>query len=81
MPNHRVYGRFEGGKYLVIFMKNPPNLIRRSEEILKSDAFERKFGNADVYDGSAISLKSNKIPGSRGFTDKITLCRGGKVTV
>ena len=29
-----------------------------------------QFGNSDVYDVSAISLASDKIPGPRGFTDK-----------
>ena len=46
--------------------------------ILNSDAIRRKFGNADVYDGSEISLTPNKIPGYRGFTYKIMIWGKGK---
>ena len=44
-----------------------PNLIRREEVLLNPDAIARKFANADVCDGSAISHTSDKIPGSRGL--------------
>ena len=46
-----------------------PNLLRGSAGLLNYDAIDRQFGNADVYDGSAISPTTDKIPGSRGFKD------------
>ena len=63
--------RFEwdGKRY---FSWEIPSLRLGEEELLNSDAIGRQLGNADVYDGSEISLTSNKITGSRGFTDTIT---------
>ena len=64
---------------MVFFMKIFHIFLKRGEDILNSDAAERRFGSADIYDGSAISITSDRIPGSRGITDKITI--GEKVNV
>ena len=46
------------------------------EELLNSDAVAREFANADVYDVSAISLTSDKIPGSRGLGKNKAMRKG-----
>ena len=43
----------------------PPQFPMGSEGVLNSGAIGRKFGDADVYDVSAISLTPDKISGSR----------------
>ena len=47
-----------------------PDFIKRAGGILNSEEIAMKFGSSDVYDGSVISLTSDKIPGSRGSTGK-----------
>ena len=54
------------------------DFLKRSEDLLNSDAIEREFAGADVYDGSSISLTSGKNPGSRGITDGNNDRRQGK---
>ena len=77
MSNRRIYG---GSKETVsdIFHENLP-ISKQSEGLLNHEAIGRQFGSAGVYDGSAISITPERIPGSRGTTDKNNARRKGKV--
>ena len=52
--------------------------VTRAGDLLNPDAIGAKFGSADVYDGSSISLTSDRIPGTRWIADTNNDRRRGK---
>ena len=60
------------------FQEKSPNSIRMEAAPLNPEANERQFGGTGVYDGSAISPISNRVPGSRVIQDSNNARRKGK---
>ena len=54
-------------------MRKFPSFLTRGDVILNSEAMERQFWSADVYDSSPISLNRDRIPDSMVRNDKLTL--------
>ena len=58
---------------------NFSSFLKMTDELLNSESLWIQFGNADVYDSSAISLNRNRIPCSMVRNDK-NKARKGKGT-
>ena len=70
-----------------IFQGKFPCFRKWADGLLNPEAQGRQFGDSDVYDGPAISIDRNRIPGSRVRIDKNNdrkgkgTCRKGQMEV